>query len=383
MEAQIITRFLESVGQKADVDLYLKLFRSQKKESFAIIAASKRIVDTALDPFHFDLRILHGLGLVPVVVTGLFEPKDAGSQATRVHEWLREDNVPAQIIDSGPTLAAPVIEVVRELTHMNTLPLLSLEGTRETPLEQRFDKIAQLARALDTRKVIFLSTSAGLEREGTPRISVVNLSVDYDHLLQSPALERRHTSLLRHAKRLLDDMPLRSSVSVVNPLQLLRELFTISGAGTLIRKGSRIETRRSMAGVDRPRLRTLIESAFGRMLNDEAMDRDVERLYLEENYLGVAMLTQSPVGAYLTKFAVDRQAQGEGIGGDVWSMMTRDYPSFFWRARPQNPITPWYTRQADGVVRFPDWHVFWRGLTVEQIEPAIRYALGAQVDFSG
>jgi len=383
METQIITRFLESVGQKADVDLYLKLFRSQKKESFALIAASKRIVDTALDPFHFDLRILHGLGLTPVVVTGLFEPKDAARQASRVHEWLKEDHVPAQVLDPGPTLTPAVTEVVRELTHMNTLPLLSLEGAREVSLEQRFDRLAQLASALETRKIIFLSTSSGLEREGTPRISVVNLAVDYERLLQSPTLERRHASLLRHAKRLLDDIPHRASVSVVNPLQLLRELFTINGAGTLIRKGSRIEGRRSLAGIDLVRLRQLIESAFGRLLNDDALTRDVERLYLEENYLGVAMLTQTPVGAYLTKFAVDRQAQGEGIGGDVWSVMTRDYPSFFWRARPQNPITPWYTRQADGVVRFPEWHVFWRGLAVEQIEPAIRYALGAPVDFSG
>jgi len=74
METGIITRFLESVGQKADVDLYLKLFRSQKKESFAIICASARIVKTALDPFHFDLRILAGLGLTPVVIVGMFEP---------------------------------------------------------------------------------------------------------------------------------------------------------------------------------------------------------------------------------------------------------------------------------------------------------------------
>ena len=31
MEPEIIQRFLESVGNKADIDLYLKLFRSQRK----------------------------------------------------------------------------------------------------------------------------------------------------------------------------------------------------------------------------------------------------------------------------------------------------------------------------------------------------------------
>src|SRR5256885_11430646 len=86
MEPEIIQRFLESVGQKADVDLYLKLFRAQRKESFAILAANAQIVKTALDPVHFDLRILAGLGLLPAVMLGLFEPKDAARQAEPVRD---------------------------------------------------------------------------------------------------------------------------------------------------------------------------------------------------------------------------------------------------------------------------------------------------------
>ena len=83
MEPEVIQRFLESVGQKADVDLYLKLFRAQRKESFAILAPNAQIVKSALDPLHFDLRILAGLGLLPSVVLGVLEPKDADAQAAR------------------------------------------------------------------------------------------------------------------------------------------------------------------------------------------------------------------------------------------------------------------------------------------------------------
>jgi len=381
MESQIITRFLESVGQKADVDLYLKLFRAQKKESFAVICASERIVQTALDPFHFDLRILSGLGLTPVVVVGLFEPKDADRQATRVHEWLLEDGVRAQIVPIAPTLSPPMIEVVRETVHMNTIPLLSLEASREAPLESRFTLLRELITGLESRKVVFLSTSAGLVRDGLPPIPVVNLESDYDRLMRGGTLTRQHVSLLRHGKQLIDLTPHRVTATVVNPLQLLRELFTMNGAGTLIRKGSRVESHRSMASLDRLRLRALIESAFGRTLKEGVLDREVERIFVEENYLGAAILSQTPVATYLNKFAVDRQAQGEGIGGDLWSVMTRDYPSFFWRARPANPISPWYLKNGDGVARFPDWHVFWRGLTVDQIDPAIRFALAAPTDF--
>ncbi|MBC8133776.1 MAG: hypothetical protein H7X95_12400 [Deltaproteobacteria bacterium] len=264
---------------------------------------------------------------------------------------------------------------------MNTIPLLSLEPSRDAPLESRFALLRDLVSGLESRKVVFLSTSAGLVREGLPPIPVVNLEADYERLLRGDTLTRQHASLLRHGKQLIDMTPHRVTATVVNPLQLLRELFTINGAGTLIRKGSRIESHRSLASLDPMRLRGLIESAFGRKLKEHVLEREAERIFVEENYLGAAVLSQTPVGIYLNKFAVDRQAQGEGIGGDLWSVMTRDFPSFFWRARPTNPILNWYLKNGDGVARFPDWHVFWRGLSVDQIEPAMRYALAAPVDF--
>jgi bifunctional N-acetylglutamate synthase/kinase len=320
--------------------------------------------------------------LTPVVVLGLFEPRDADRQAARVHEWLLEDAVPAQLVALAPTLSPQMIEVVRETVHMNTIPLLSLEPSRDAPLESRFGLLRELVGGLGTRKVVFLSTSAGLEREGLPPISVVNLSTDYEHLLGGDTLTRRHASLLRHGKQLIDLTPHRLTATVVNPLHLLRELFTVNGAGTLIRRGSRIESHRSFASVDRVRLRGVIESAFGRLLNEEIWEREIERIFVEENYRGAALLSQTPVGTYLNKFAVDRQAQGEGIGGDLWAVMTRDYPSFFWRARPGNPISSWYLKNCDGVARLADLEVFWRRLDVDRIEPAIRYALTASIDFA-
>src|SRR5687767_7282065 len=388
MEPEIIQRFLESVGQKADVDLYLKHFRSQRKESFAIIAADAQIVRTALDPFHFDLRILAGLGLYPVVLLGLFDARDADRQAQRVHEWLVEDEVPAKVIAGGADLPASAKEAVLSTITANTIPLLSLEGAKDKTTDQRFDLLVALATSLETRKVIFLSTSTGLEREGAPPISLVNLNVDYERLLSAKGyLSRRHGTLLRQVKQLLDETPQRMSVAVVNPLQLLRELFTVNGAGTLIRKGSRIERRSGLPEIDRSRLQALLESAFGRPMNDGVaapggrLEAETERVYLEENYLGAALLTQTPVGVYLSKFAVERKAQGEGIGTDLWSVLVHNHPAFFWRARPTNPITPWYAKQCDGLARFPDWHVFWRGLPPAQIQPAIEYALAAPADF--
>jgi len=123
MEPEVIQRFLESVGQKADVDLYLKLFRAQRKESFAIIVADAQIVRAALDPFHFDLRILAGLGLNPVVLVGLLDARDADRQSQRILEWLLEDEVPARTIGSGPDLPAAIRESVRETLQQTPSPL--------------------------------------------------------------------------------------------------------------------------------------------------------------------------------------------------------------------------------------------------------------------
>jgi hypothetical protein len=383
MDPEVIHRFLESVGQKADVDLYLKLFRAQQKESFAIIAADAQMVRTALDPFHFDLRILAGLGLYPVVLLGLFDAKDADKQAVRVHEWLVEDQVPARILEPGPTMAAEDIDVIRDTIRGNTIPIVSLESAKDASTDGRFNLLSALAARLGTSKVIFLSPTSGLEREGTPHISLVNLSIDYHRLLGAKGqLAPRHHTLLRQVRDLVAEVPHRMSVAVVSPLALLRELFTVAGAGTLIRKGSRVGSYTTFEKLDLGRLRGLLESAFGKLLKDDALDRGVERIYVEEQYLGAAWLMPSPVGAsYLSKFAVERRAQGEGIGGDLWSVLVRDYPSFFWRSRPDNPITPWYAKQCDGLMRFPEWHVFWRGLPQGRVEAAIDFALSLPSDF--
>jgi acetylglutamate kinase len=383
MEAEIVQRFLESVGAKADIDLYLKLFRSQRKESFAILAPNAQIVKSALDPVHFDLRILAGLGLLPVVLLGLLEPKDADAQATRVSDWLLEDAVPCEVIRADTEMSAATVEAIRGVIARGAIPLVSLEAAAAQSVDGRFRLLGALATTLETRKIVFLSRRQGLAASAGPPPSVVNLATDLDRLLAPGALSRGQAMLVRQVKRLLADTPLSlTGVTVVNPLALLRELFTINGAGTLIRRGSRIDVRQGWEGVDHARMRALFESAFGRTIREDFFARPVARTFVEESYRGAAVVTETAVAPYLTKFAVERQAQGEGLGGEIWSLVTRDYPGFFWRSRSDNQITSWYVKQCDGLVRLPNWHVFWRGLPVETIEPAVRFALAAEPDFS-
>jgi acetylglutamate kinase len=92
------------------------------------------------------------------------------------------------------------------------------------------------------------------------------------------------------------------------------------------------------------------------------------------------VLRATALGPYLTKFAVDREAQGEGIGRDLWQRMVADHPTVFWRARPDNPISAWYVTECSGMARFPEWHVFWKGLEPAHIADAIAYALAQPID---
>jgi acetylglutamate kinase len=259
---------------------------------------------------------------------------------------------------------------------------VSLEPAKEQTIEGRFRLLAALSTELETRKILFLSRRAGLVFGDGPPPSLVSLATDTERLLAPGVLSRGQATLHRQVKQLLERVPHRLSVTVVNPLFLLRELFTVSGAGTMIRKGSRIDVHDGVEGVDRARMEALFTSSFGRPVRPEFFAEPIARSFVEENYMGAAIVQETPVAPYLTKFAVERQAQGDGLGTELWSLVQRDYPRFFWRSRPGNAITPWYVKQCDGLARFADWHVFWRGLPVETIDPAIRYALSAPSDFS-
>lgn len=379
MEPGAVQRFLESIGQPADVDFYLGLFRAEKRESFAILVVDARVVRAEHESLHFDLRLLAGLGLTPVVVLGLVEPADADVQARALYDWLAEDQVRAEIVHASPGADGALTGSLRAALAAGTIPLVPVRAAPDRTIDDRFALLGEIASALESRKIVFLGSRAGL---GTPRISLVSLSLDYEAAL--PRLSRRQGALLRQVRRLLEErVHHHMTVSVTNPQSLLRELFTLRGAGTLVRRGVQIRRHDDLSEIDVPRLSALVASSFGKPLVDGFFARPLECVYLVEGYQGAAILAPSPVGTYLTKFAVERRARGEGMGADLWTAMTREHPALFWRSRPDNSITPWYAKQCDGLHRTAAWHVFWRGIAPEQLPEVIGWALSAPQDFAG
>lgn len=381
--AGVVLTFLESVGRRSEAELYLKLFRELPKESFAIIVAEAAVLRYAAGSLVEQLRFLRELGLFAPVAVGVFEPATAEKAALRLEKRCAAMGA---VVESAQD--ERLAENVREELAAENLPVLSFAGTEEETTAHRFERLAHLAAALGTRKVVVLRRRGGFRRLGrglgSPddrHVSVVNLKTD-GALLEPRALPGDDAELLARLRELLERPDAsRIVASVTSPLNLLRELFTVRGAGTLVKRGTTIERHSSYETVDVPRLSALLESSFGKTLDPAFFERPPLGVYLEENYRAAAIIESSPIAPYLTKFAVDRVAQGEGMGRDLWEAIARDHRSLFWRGRVENPIAGWYTSLCDGMIKGAIWTVYFRGIETGDVPAVVADAVARPEDF--
>ena len=377
--ADAVLRFLESVSPRAETEFYLGLFRALPRERFAAISVDADVARHAMEAVVLDLRFLATLGLVPLVVLGLFESTESQEQANRLERRLLRAQVPCRLLSPDqPDLISDITAAARA----GVIPVIAFgkDDGGAAGVDARVARLGRWLSALATRKMIFLHRRGALKVAGAP-LEVVNLTVDAESLLASRDLSKKQRLLVSQSRKLVFELVShRLLVSITSPFDLLRELFTVKGAGTLLRRGAVIERHAGVSGLDGERLRSLLAKSFGRGVAPAFLDKTFSNVYLEENYRGAAILVDTPLGAYLTKFAVEREAQGEGMGRDLWARLLADHPTVFWRARRDNPIDRWYVHLCDGLTRFADWTVYWKGLAPERIPEAISFALGQPVD---
>jgi len=377
-----ILRFMESIGHRSEAEFYLALFRAEKKEGFANLCIEASVLRDASEAVVLDLRFLAGLGLTPVVSLGLTSAGKAGAeQAEKLMRRLERAAVPCLV---APADDPALVEIITDSARRGVIPIVAFTNGDANDEPARWDALGALSDGLKTNKLIFVSRRGGLRlRQSETEVPIINLATDYEGLLAKRLLSPRRLAFLQQCRRLLFERTShRMFVAVTSSLLLLRELFTIRGAGTLIKRGSSIHVKEGLEGIDPARLGALLASSFGRDLETSFFDRDVARAYLEESYRGVALVLQTPLGGYLCKLAVDREAQGEGIGRDLWQLVIGDFPTLFWRCRNDNPILPFYLQECDGMARTEKWHVFWKGLPAERIPEAIATAIDQPVDFA-
>lgn len=401
--SDIVLALVESVGRREDAEFYLRLFRELPKHSFAIVAPDASALDDAQGRVALDLKFLAHLGLFAPVVLGLFEPREAEAQADELSRELGAARLKSR------RYAAHVPRLVERLKvdlNESRIPIVVF-SERMPQLFSRFAQIGEWARQLAVRKLVLVRGRGGVgpHAQGSVElapdhqvpttergISLVNLRRDHEALLASGALDESDRDLMtgvREAMQIDDAKPEaagsaiteRLVTSVTAPTNLLHELFTVKGAGTLIKHGSRIEFHPSYAGVDLARLQALLTATFGRQLKRDFFDRTPTGVYVEQSYHGAAVVNAGSRATYLTKFVVDRLAQGLGLGRDLWEAVTRDHERLYWRARPNNPITQWYLLQCHGMVRTAVWNVYWRGVEHDNIPGLIHEAIALPPDF--
>ncbi|MBL4633350.1 MAG: hypothetical protein JKY56_05735 [Kofleriaceae bacterium] len=354
----IVQRFLASIGRQGDAAEYLALFQAEKKSQFALIVVTEEALSQSPTALVADLLFLRKLELTPLLC--------ASNQTVRESLLgLLPDKLLATASDSS--------EVTEHCKHAR-LPVLMAASAADR---------AALVKRLAVRRVLYMVDQAGLQPQGEALRSLVNLRTDYSALSAPGVLTQSQVELLREVRTVFDDAEHTFTVSITSAHDLLRELFTLKGAGTLVRRGTEVARYNSYQETCEDRLNSLLESAFSRPIAAAFYQRPIREVFIAADYRGAAIVEESPLAPYLSKFAVNLRAQGEGIGGDIWRALRKRNPRIFWRSRPGNPIVGWYTSQCDGFVRGSEWTVFWCGLAFDEIAQAAELAHAAPSDFGG
>lgn len=350
---------LDSIGRSEEYEYYLQRFQKQDSAPFAILVPDLDAAQYAPAAIHFHLRFLSRIELYPAVL--LAGPYADVMAATLTRHGDYE-------VCTSPDDQTELSEFRRRLKERR-VPGIILDYRQ--PL---FESLKKYSSELSSR-IHFIRNRGGIK-------DLNGIPVNYAWPQMEPgSIDRDDHAIFRIMSELFLSRP-NLHVSITSPLNLLKEIFTIKGAGTVFRKKSKIHKLDNIRQVDIKRLEGLLSASFKRPLLNADFFQSVSLFYIEENYRGAALISIAPSGiSYLSKFAVDTQARGEGIAQEIWDAMINDNPRLFWRSRAANSIIRWYQRIADGYNRSGNWTVFWKDIEPEEIPGVIRYAIDLPSDF--
>lgn len=404
----VIVELLGQFSANREAQDYLLRFSSVENKQFAVIKVGGGVMANEMEDLASALAFLRHVGLFPIVLHGAgpqlnaaleaggIEPKFVDNlrytnseilgiarpivyqQSQLLVEALERHNVRSRMIQHGvfecdylDESRYGLVGDIRKVSSQSidaaiqagALPIVNCfgESSGGQVLNINADRAATaLVTAIKPHKIVFLTPTGGLLNDSGQIISAINLRSDYEHLTSADWLHSGMSLKLEQIKSLLDQLPPTASVSITSARQLTKELFTHKGSGTLIRSGETFEAFVTLTAEQKTQLRQLLERCFGRALrSDYFQSREIDRVLCSSSFRAAAVITRDAENIpYLDKFAVTPNAQGEGLGTTLWNQVTRLYPQIYWRARPEKPITPWYLKQADAVLRRGNWLVF-------------------------
>lgn len=425
----IITDFLKIVGADREAQRYLRLFHRGDPSRFAVIKIGGAVLEHSMNMIAMDLAYLSNLDLYPVVIHGgglqidstlqehaiPFEKIDGQRVTTKAHvsvishvmnglnrvfvNSVAQHNGQATGMIKGIFMTRrhpdqryghvgivravridPIIQAIKE----KAIPIISCLGhdEEENVYNINADTAAKaLVMSLRPHKYLIITEQGGIRDRKGQIFPNLNLEDEFDDLEQQHVLRDGMLHKVREIKDLLERTQYDLPVQVTSSRGLLRELFTDKGSGTFIKRGGTIKVHRGYDGIDRIRLKQLIEKSFGKTLKADYFDKPVERIFIDNKYRGIAIVRKVSDIYYLDKFCVRKETQGEGIASDLWHHIVKMNVKIFWRSKPDNPINAWYFRKACGVLKFSDWYLFWMNLEDQDIACARAYVLTQEESF--
>jgi ribosomal protein S18 acetylase RimI-like enzyme len=363
-----IRLFLDSIGRREEYEYYLERFRGDASNAFALLCPMDAGFDDAVSVLAFDLEFLLRLELDPVILL-------CGGDAERMQQKLLAGEHPFVVFPADlsnmheGSLIAQMLDFLADCRHRSRVMVIVDPGATLN------DALQKLIPVLSQR-VHFIRMQGPLHDHSGNAINYLTLQ---GH--EAADLEESDQPIVGIARTILALDP-QTHISVASPLQLLQELFTVKGAGCVIRAGSVICHYTAIDQVEGDRLVKLLESSFGKTLVKRSCLERLSDLYIEEEYRGAALLEMHERAMYISKFAVDTAARGEGLAIELWQEMAREHKALYWRSKARNPINHWYEKRADGYHRLGEWKVFWRGVETESIPELIEDAVSREEDFS-
>jgi acetylglutamate kinase len=371
---QAVLSSLSAIGATQEAQFYADLFSKDDPERFALILIDPRVLNNPLfEALTSNMQILSNLGLAPILLIGASEDNRTSIkfQAQRIARELDGSGVKSTRLN---TQTYGLIGEIQRRTKAGIIPILEMTERRGP------GGIVKLINDLRPNKIVSLQPSGGLSINGVRRRNL--RLAEIEPFIEQHSLTPGQQSFLRMIQRVEQEANEgRRSYVLASPLNLLPELFTTRGSGTLIRRGAAIIRHDSFKDVDQDAMRQAVERAFDKPLKSVLTDENVEMAYLEPDYRAGAIFTRLADHLYLSKFWVVPESQGEGLARDVWDRITEENPEFFWRSRSKNPFNDWYVSQCDGLQKRGEWRVFWKGLNPTVLSTIIDAASNASDDF--
>lgn len=425
-----VIQLLNNIGSKREVEQYLKYFTSVSQQQFAVIKVGGAIITQQLNELASCLAFLYHVGLYPIVLHG------TGPQ---INELLENEGVEPEYIDGIRITNPKTMEVVRKcfleqnlrlvtalekigvharpitagvfeaeyldkdkyqlvgkITSVNKSPVEAainsgylpiLTSLAETSLGQLLNVNAdvaagELAREFEPLKIVYLNEKGGIINGNTgEKVSAINLDEEYEDLLKESWVKYGTKLKIKEIHDLLQHLPRSSSVAIIDVNDLQKELFTDSGAGTLIRRGYRLINRNSLRDFGNP---DLLRNA---LLRDpeiktgkvsvasylKFLDSVQFKSYGDEPLEVLAIVVeQNDKIPKLDKFLSSKTGWLNNVTDNIFNAIKKDYSQLCWVVNENDANLPWYFSKSDGSFAKNGQILFWYGLNIDEASKLIK-----------